>query len=275
MSQAGTHHNRIRQTLRLQCLRQRHLPTHRGHGNCLALLSRRSSGGRYRNDPRSDHFRGPIVSHGLQMLNAGVQPSLSLSAANEYAANDQRISEGYRSTLKEGKIGVQYVHEVFGQWKAKYDRRLKSIAALPMKHRIVPVKPAFPMASTAFTPAANGHIATTVYPEERELSNGTTGVQHWMVITIEAEHRRILDPVAEAMATAARQTLTNDQASVDWTVRRVTEDGELGTYANPSHYSIFRKEHPAASQQIERHIPDTIVVDQYERHIGPALYLAR
>lgn len=143
-----------------------------------------------------------------------------LSAANEYAANDQRISELYMSTLKERKTRIQHVHEVFSQWKSKYDRRLKNIAALPMKHRIVPVKPTFPTASVALTPAANGHIATTVYPEERELPDGTTGIQHWMVITIETEHRRILDPLAEAMAAAACQTLTNGQASVYWTIRR-------------------------------------------------------
>ncbi len=195
-----------------------------------------------------------------------------LVAGNEFAAKNQRISNVYRSTLEDWKPEIQHAHKKLSYWKRKYDRRLKDIAALPMKHWIVPVKPAFPMASTDLSPAASGHIATTVYPKERELPDGTIKVQHWMVITTEVEHVRTLDPVAEAMAVAAFQTLMNDQASIEWTVRRVTEDGGLGTYANPRHYSMFRKQHPLASQRIERHIPDTVVVEHYERNIGPALH---
>ena len=197
-----------------------------------------------------------------------------LIAADDYAADDQRIDDTYQRVLKARQTLNRQILNKLTILKTKYDRRLTGKANLPMFHRILPVGPAFAIASTAFTSVANSHIATTVYPQQIELPNGTTELRHWMVISVESGKTWALEPPIKALATAAQQTIQNSQNSIDWTVKRVTAEGSLSTYANPDSYSLFCEQHPAASDQIERSVPDTIVVEYYERHIGKALYSA-
>ena len=197
-----------------------------------------------------------------------------LIAADDYAANDQRIDDTYRTVLKMRQPTNRRILDKLNNLKTKYDRRLTGMATLPMVHRIAPVKPAFPIASTAFSPARQEHIATTVYPEQTERADGTTVLQHRMVISVESGHGWALEPSIKALATAAQQTIQNNQSSIDWTLKRVTAEGVLSTYASPDTYTLFCEQHPTASAHIDRHVPDTIVVEYYERLIGQALHLA-
>ena len=194
-----------------------------------------------------------------------------LIAADDYATNDQRIDDTYQTVLNARQLINQQNLDNLTKLKTKYDRRLTGKANLEMVHRIVPVEPAFPIASIAFTPAANGQIATTVYPEQIELPDGTTPLRHWMVISVESGKRWAVEPTIEALATEAQQTIQNNQSSIDWTVKRLTTEGSLSTYANPDAYTLFCAEHPTKAEQIERHLPDDIVVEYYERHIGKPL----
>ena len=193
-----------------------------------------------------------------------------LIAADDY----QRIDDTYQRVLKARQTLNRQILNKLTILKTKYDRRLTGKANLPMVHRILPVGPAFAIASTAFTSVANSHIATTVYPQQIELPNGTTELRHWMVISVESGKTWALEPPIKALSTAAQHTIQNKQSSIDWTVKRITAEGSLSTYANPDSYRLFCQQHPAASDDIERHVPDTIVVEYYERHIGKALYSA-
>lgn len=197
----------------------------------------------------------------------------SLIAADGYAVDRKQIDENYRTVLRTRQALNRQTLGKLTNLKTKYDRRLVGLADLPMAHRILPVKPAFPIASTAFTPSGNSHISTTVYPEHTHLPDGDTELRHWLVISIETGHQWALLQTVKALATAAKQTFDNRQSSIDWTVQRITTPGFLSTYANPESYSAFREGHPAAADRIERNIPDTIVIEYYERHLGKALYL--
>ena len=197
----------------------------------------------------------------------------SLIAADSYAVDRKQIDENYRTVLRTRQALNRQTLGKLTNLKTKYDRRLMGLADLPMAHRILPVKPAFPIASTAFTPSGNSHISTTVYPEHTHLPDGDTELRHWLVISIETGHQWALLQTVKALATAAKQTFDNRQSSIDWTVQRITAPGFLSTYANPESYSAFREGHPAAADRIERNIPDTIVIEYYERHLGKALYL--
>lgn len=93
-----------------------------------------------------------------------------LVAASGYAVGDRHISDGYRRILDERQHRYQQILDRLKSLKSKCDRRLTCIAALPMIHRVIPVEPAFPIASTSFTPVTvnDRHIATTLYPEPLE-----------------------------------------------------------------------------------------------------------
>ena len=81
-----------------------------------------------------------------------------------------------------------------------------------------------------------------------------------------------MEPTIEALATEAQQTIQNNQSSIEWTVNRLTTKGSLSTYANPDAYTSFCAQHPSKAEQIERHLPDDIVVEYYERHVGKPLF---
>ena len=111
-----------------------------------------------------------------------------LVAADEYAASDQGIDDTYREVLRVREPVNLRILNRLANLKTKYDRRLTSIGNLPMIHHISPVVPAFPIASTSFTLYASNHVATIVYPEDIELSDGTTELRHRIVISAESGH---------------------------------------------------------------------------------------
>lgn len=196
-----------------------------------------------------------------------------LIKADRYAADDQRIDDVYRNALtRRDRLNDRALGKLT-LLKTKYDRRITGKGTLPMVHYVVPVEPAFPIASTAITPTANSHIATTVYPEIIELPNGKAELLHWMVISAEAGHRWSLQRPMTTLVETAQQTVGSDQDSIDWTVNRITDKGSLSTYADPDAYSVFCDQHPIAAAQIEEDIPNTIVVEYYERHVGKALHI--
>ena len=192
--------------------------------------------------------------------------------ADLHTANRLPITDHYQSVLKARIPRSRAAFAKLTNLKSKYDRRLVGVANLPMVHEVVPIEPAFQIASAAFTPAGHEHIATTVYPEQIERSDGTAGIKHWLVISVESGHRWALATKINALAVAAQQSTRNRGSSIDWTVNYVIADGSLNTYANPDSYEVFRAQHPTASDRIDRHIPDDIVVECYERYIGKALF---
>ena len=194
-----------------------------------------------------------------------------LISADDYAAIDQQTSDSYRTVLTTRKAVNQRILDKLTNLKTKYDRRLTGIALLPMTHRVVPVKPAFPFSSTAFTPAGNGHIASTVYPVQIKAGDGTMDTRHWMVISVESASAWAVKSTTQALETAALNTLQAEQSSIDWTVERILTAGALSTYANPDAYTLFCQQHPDSSAWIERRVTDTIVVEYYQRLIGLAL----
>ena len=194
--------------------------------------------------------------------------------ADLHTADTLPTTDHYQIVLKTRQPRSRGILTKLTHVKSRYDRRLVGISNLPMAHQVVPVGPAFQIASASFAPYGHGYIATTVYPEQHKRTDGTTEIRHWLVASVEAGHRWALDPKINTLATSARQSTQNSHSSVDWTVNHVTTEGSLNTYANPNSYSLFRAQHPVASDQIERSIPDTIVVECYERYIGNALRIA-
>ena len=225
-------------------------------------------------DPTESNFSHQLFLLAYRCLLQHISHFRGLIAADDYAINDQRIDDTYRHVLKTRHLLNREILGKLNNIKDKYDRRLTGKAKLPMVHHVVPVEPAFPIASTALTPAANSHIATTIYPARLELSNDTTKLRHWMVISAESGHSWSLQPTIKALAEAAQRTICSSQESIDWTVKRITGQGSLSTYANPDSYPVFCDQHPTAAGQIEQDIPNTIVVEYYERHIGKALCTA-
>ena len=197
-----------------------------------------------------------------------------LIANDDYIIHDQRTSDDYRKVLEARQPISRRNFHTLEVLKTKFDRRLTGIANLPMAHWVTPVEPAFPIASTAFTPVANTHIATTIYPETFEHPDGTTESRHWMVLSIDSGSVWASKSAISAHIAAVQQTFQNTQTSNDWTVNRIAAEGSLSTYANPEAYDQFRQRHPMFGEQIERQIPDEIVVELYERFIGRALHTA-
>ena len=195
-----------------------------------------------------------------------------LVAASEYAVtNDCRITGLYREILKARQLYSQGALEELQLLKSRYDWRLTGIADLPMIHYIVALEPAFPIASTAFTPMGYQHMATTVYPEPIERYSHPTEWQHWLVISAESSHRGELERPIGAIVEAAHRTIQNIQNSMEWTVHHVVSTGQMSTYGRPESYELFCQKHPDAARRIESDTPNMIVVEYYERYMGKAL----
>ena len=196
-----------------------------------------------------------------------------LIRANDHASADHRVSDGYQSILETRQPLNHQILDRLTNLKTKYDRRLVGIASLPMMHRVLPVEPAFPIASTSFTPIKERHIAVTVYPEPWERSDHTIEWRHWMVISVEAAHEWLLRSDINAVTEAARQTTQSTQISIEWTTSHLANKGSLSIYARPKSYLLFSKQYPDAAGRIERRVPDTIVIEYYERCIGKPLLI--
>lgn len=141
------------------------------------------------------HFSHQLFLLACRCLLQRLSQFRGLVAAIGYAVSDRQISDGYRRILDERQHRYQQILDRLKSLKSKYDRRLTCIAALPMIHRVVPGEPAFPIASTSFTPVTvNGrHIATTIYPEPLERPDRHIEWRHWMILSVESGHKRQLD----------------------------------------------------------------------------------
>lgn len=197
-----------------------------------------------------------------------------LLASSGYAVNDRQISDGYRRILDERQYRYRQILTKLTSLKSKYDRRITGIAALPMIHRVVPVEPAFPIASMSFMPV-NGrqHIATTIYPEKLDYLARPTKWRHWMILSIESGHKWLLEPTIVDKIEDAQQTVDGVQNSIEWTIKYLASEGDLSTYARPESYSLFCDQHPNESYRIEQRVANDIVLEYYERCIGKPLYI--
>ena len=151
--------------------------------------------------------------------------------------------------------------------KAKYDNRLVGISKLPMIHHIVPVRPAFPMASAAFTLIQRSYVSTTVYPLENSEDSTTNQPHHWLIMSTTSKNAKATQGFIQSQIRRAQPTLKSYEASIRWTTQHLSSAKELSTYGNPEAYDQFRKLHPHAARIIERQMADTIVVEYYEQFL--------
>lgn len=139
--------------------------------------------------------------------------------------------------------------------KTKYDRRLTGIAPLPMLHHIVPVNPAFAMASVS----APGLDATkylkfasvTVYPE-RGATAQSVGLRHWMVVSTEAQYAWSTKSWLDTATWHALDSFNSPELSTGWTLFHIHNAGFESVFGQPDGYMDFRERHPEAAQAIER-----------------------
>ena len=225
----------------------------------------------FKRDQTHNNFSEQLFLLAYRCLLQQVSHIRGLATATDHAIGDSIISDGYRSILEARQRLYRQILDTLINLKTKYDRRLTGIASLPMVHRVVPVEPVFPIASTSFAPIRHHHVATTVYPEPWKHPNGTINWRHWMAISVESGHEWSLKPDIDAKFEAAQQTMQCSQNSVEWTIDRIFNDGKLSTYGRPESYALFREQYPEATDRIERRLADDIVVEYYERHIGPLL----
>lgn len=225
-----------------------------------------------RPDPKYSGLSEQLFLLAYRCLLQRVSLFRGLIANDDYIMHDQRTSDAYRKVLEERQPISRQNLRLLELLKTKFDRRLTGIANLPMAHWVTPVEPAFPIASTAFTPLGNRYIATTVYPEKFQHPDGTTGFRHWAVLSIESCGVWASKSAIDARIAAVQETLRSAENSIDWTVKHIATEGSLSTYANPEAYGQFCQLYPSVGEQIERLIPDFIVVDLYERFLGRALH---
>ena len=225
-------------------------------------------------DPKYSGLSEQIFLLAYRCLLQRVSLFRGLIANDDYIMHDQRTSDEYRKVLQARQPISRRNFRTLQLLKTKFDRRLTGIANLPMTHWVTPVEPAFPIASTAFTPVANSYLATTVFPETFEHPDGTTEFRHWMVSSVESGRVWAAKSAIEARIAAVQETLQSTDSSIDWTVQQIEAEGSLSTYANPEAYRQFCQQYPSVGEQIERLIPDFIVVDLYERFLGRALRTA-
>lgn len=227
-----------------------------------------------RPDPKHSGLSEQLFLLAYRCLLQRVSQFRGLIANDDYIARDQTASDAFRRFVEVRQPISRENLRVLELLKTKFDRRLTGIANLPMAHWVAPVEPAFPIASTAFTPVANSYIATTVYPEQFQHPDGTTGFQHWMVLSIESGGVWASTPAIDAHIAAIQQTWRSTEKSIDWTVKHIATEGSLNTYADPEAYGQFCDRYPSVWEQIERQVPDSIVVDWYKRCFGRALHSA-
>ena len=156
----------------------------------------------------------------------------------------------YQKTLLEARL----------RQKGKFDRRLTKVAQLPMIHHIVPVNPAFPMASVdAPGVDAPEHLKfayITVYPERRATNQSADELQHWLVVSTEAAHAWSMQSWLDAATQLALETFDSPKLSTGWTVSHIGFSGFESVFGQPDGYMDFKEREPEAAQAIERMMID-------------------
>ena len=144
--------------------------------------------------------------------------------------------------------------------KTKYDRRLTGIASLPMIHHIVPVNPAFPIASVSApgldAPKHLKFAFVTVHPERRAADQSADEFQHWMVVSTEAQYAWSMQSWLDVATLLARDTFVSPELSTSWTVSHIGFSGFESVFGQPDGYMDFRERQPEAAQDIERMMID-------------------
>ena len=140
--------------------------------------------------------------------------------------------------------------------KSKYDRRLTGIASLPMIHHIVPVNPAFPMASLSAPGLDAPHhlkfASITVYPEHSATDQSADGLQHWMAVSTEAQYAWSTRSWLDLATQLALETFVSPELSTRWTVSHIGLSSFESVFGQPDGYIDFRERQPEAAQAIER-----------------------
>ena len=146
--------------------------------------------------------------------------------------------------------------------KTKFDRRLTKIAQCPMVHHIVPVKPAFPMASANVAgvdaPDFLKYATVTIYPERYPSDVPTDELRHWMVVSAEAGHAWSMQSFLDGITRHALTTFESPELSVDWTVDHIGYSGFESVFGQPDGYMEFKELQPEAAQAIESMMIDGI-----------------
>ena len=146
--------------------------------------------------------------------------------------------------------------------KTKFDRRITKIAQCPMAHHIVPVKPAFPMASAnvAGVDAPNllKYATVTIYPERYPTDGPTDELRHWMVVSAEAGHAWSMQSFLDEITRHALTTFESPELSARWTVDHIRLSGFDSVFGQPDGYMEFKELQPEAAQAIESMMIDSI-----------------
>ena len=146
--------------------------------------------------------------------------------------------------------------------KTKYDRRLTGIASLPMIHHIVPVNPAFPIVSVSApgldAPKCLKFASVTVYPERRATDQSADELQHWMVVSTEAQYAWSMQSWLDIATRHALDSFTSPELSTGWTVLHIQNSGFESVFGQPDGYMDFKEREPEAAQAIERMMIDHI-----------------
>ena len=144
--------------------------------------------------------------------------------------------------------------------KAKFDRRLTQVAQLPMVHHIVPVNPAFPMASVDSpgldAPENLKFAYVTVYPERCATTRSEAEFRHRLVVSTEAAHAWSMQSWLDAATQLALDTFDSPELSTSWTVSHIDVSGFESVFGQPDGYMKFREREPEAAQAIEQMMID-------------------
>ncbi len=158
-----------------------------------------------------------------------------------------RTEELYRS---QKKLLDQHLRH-----KTKYDRRLTGVAPLPMIHHVVPVNPAFPMASVSApgldAPKCLKFASLTVFPERHPADQSPDDVRHRLVVSTEAGYEWSMRPWLDAGTQLALDTFESVEFSTEWTVHHIKNSGFESVFGQPEGYTDFRELQPEAAQAIE------------------------
>ena len=146
--------------------------------------------------------------------------------------------------------------------KRKSDRRLTGIASLPMIHHIVPVNPAFPIVSVS-APGLDpqsvlNSLLSPVYPERRATDQSADELQHWMVVSTEAQYAWSMQSWLDIATRHALDSFTSPELSTGWTVLHIHNSGFESVFGQPDGYMDFKEREPEAAQAIERMMIDRI-----------------
>ena len=214
-------------------------------------------------DERETQGQDPLLCHQMFLLayrcrikeicfaRGSMASTLHQLENEEMEARDRARTQGlyrYQKNLLERQL----------RHKTKYDRRLTGIAPLPMLHLIVPVNPAFPMASVSApgldAPKYLKLASVTVYPERRATDQSADGFQHWMVVSTEAQYAWSMWSWLAVATQLAFDTFVSPEFSTSWTVAQIDFSGFESVFGQPDGYMDFRERQPDAAQDIERKI---------------------